>query len=92
MATKLKVILTKDHTAVSSLRVEGLRVVHIRPTPKRKWFSQQAIYVTPCEVHDERTPAVPVDTVHWDPVSRKATSLGPHKFCVLCWTPLEKLP
>lgn len=86
--TKLKIFTKMDGITISSLRTNARsQSKYVKPVPKGRFWGQRTMYVNSCEVHNEITPTVPVETFGLDPHDRsKIIPLGVRKYCVMCWT------
>jgi len=90
---KIKVFLTNDQSAVSSLSVPDFRKVMIRiPTGKKPISSPHMFYRHPCEEHNELAPTVVLPAFTFDKEQPEGNPVGHVKICFLCWALLEKLP
>jgi hypothetical protein len=71
----------------STVGVQGKKM-HKQIKPTRK-LGRSTVYVMPCPDHEQPRVTVPVDVMHFDPVTRVHQQLGRARCCPICWTILS---
>jgi len=81
----LKIFLTNDGKAVSSVKVGELRRRPVRRIPTRsKWVGQRTLYMDECDDHDHPS-IISVEAFQFNPEIIGGEPVGRRVVCVVCW-------